>query len=126
MKSVRISWFEIPVTDMRRAIKFYEEVFDCQLNHQDLGDFQMALFPSEEGRDGASGSLVFHRDFYAPSSHSGILIYFFTEDCAQELSRVEKAGGKVLIPKRQINPEMGFMGVFSDSEGNRIGIRSKV
>ncbi|TFV93218.1 VOC family protein [Algoriphagus kandeliae] len=125
MRSVKITWFEIPVEDMIRAIKFYEKVFECQLDFQDLGDFKMALFPVEEGSEGASGSLVYHQEFYTPSSNRGVLIYFFTEDCGQELKRVEEAGGKVMIPKRQISPEMGFMGVFLDSEGNRIGIRSK-
>ncbi|MCS5491727.1 VOC family protein [Algoriphagus limi] len=125
MKSVKIAWFEIPVEDMSRAIKFYEKVFDCQLDFQDLGDFKVALFPVESGSEGASGSLVYHKEFYTPSANKGNLIYFQTEDCGEELSRVEEAGGKVMISKRQINPELGFMGVFIDSEGNRIGIRSK-
>ncbi|NVK48868.1 MAG: VOC family protein [Cyclobacteriaceae bacterium] len=125
MNSVRIGWVEIPVENMGRAIKFYEKVFDCQLDFQDLGEFKMALFPFEGGGEGFSCSLVYHKEFYTPSSDMGSLIYFFTEDCEKELSRVEEAGGKVMISKRQINPEMGYMGVFLDSEGNRIGIRSK-
>jgi predicted enzyme related to lactoylglutathione lyase len=41
------------------------------------------------------------------------------------MDRVEKAGGKVIFPKRQISPERGFMGVFNDTEGNRIALHSK-
>ena len=125
MKSVIVGWFEIPVQDMDRAIKFYEEVFECKLNKQVMGDLQMAWFPWEESEKGAGGSLVYHKEFYQPSDKAGALIYFSSEDCAVELDRVEKAGGKVSIPKRMIAPDIGYMGVFFDSEGNRVAIHSR-
>jgi hypothetical protein len=37
---------------------------------------------------------------------------------------VEAAGGKVLVPKTQISEDIGYMGVFLDTEGNRIAIHS--
>lgn len=124
MKKVTVGWFEIPVKDMGRAISFYEKVFDCQLNLQDMGEFKMAWFPWDESGKGAGGSLVYHEQFYAISDHAGTLIYFSSEDCAVELAKVEEAGGTVQIPKRLIAPEIGYMGVFIDSEGNRIAIHS--
>ncbi len=124
MKNVTVGWFEIPVEDMDRAISFYEKVFDCKLNKQVMGDFQMAWFPWEESGKGAGGSLVFHKDFYATSKLAGTLIYFSSEDCSIELDKVEKAGGTVQIPKRMIAPDIGYMGVFLDSEGNRIAVHS--
>jgi len=125
MKSVTVGWFEIPVADMDRAIAFYEKVFDCKLNKQVMGDFQMAWFPAGDSGKGANGSLVFHKDFYATSKLAGPLIYFSSEDCSIELGRIEKAGGSVQIPKRMIAPDIGFMGVFIDPEGNRIAVHSK-
>ena len=125
MKSVTVGWFEIPVQDMDRAIRFYEEVFECKLNKQVMGDFQMAWFPWDESQGGAGGSLVFHKDFYHFSREAGPLVYFSCEDCAVKLEKVKEAGGEVMIPKRQISPEIGFMGVFFDSEGNRIALHSK-
>jgi predicted enzyme related to lactoylglutathione lyase len=125
MKSVTVGWFEIPVQDMDRAIGFYEIVFDCKLDKQVMGDFQMAWFPWDESKGGAGGSLVFHRQFYAPSAHAGALIYFSSEDCALELAKVTEAGGTVQLEKRLIAPDIGYMGVFLDSEGNRIAIHSK-
>lgn len=124
MKSVTVGWFEIPVTDIDRAIKFYEQVFECKLEKQDMGDFKMAWFPSDHNQGGAGGSLVFHKDFYQTSSLAGTLIYFSSENCEVELNRVKDAGGEVQIPKRMITPEIGFMGVFLDSEGNRIALHS--
>ena len=125
MKSVTVGWFEIPVQDMDRAIAFYQKVFDCALEKQVLGDFQMAWFPWDQSKGGAGGSLVFQKDFYQTSKFAGSLIYFSSEDCEVELNRVNEAGGEVQIPKRLIAPDIGFMGVFIDSEGNRIAIHSQ-
>jgi len=38
--------------------------------------------------------------------------------------RIEKAGGKVIMPKKQISPEHGFMALFMASEGNRLALHS--
>ncbi len=125
MPQVTIGWFEIPVNDMDRAIAFYEKIFDCKLNKQVMGDFQMAWFPSSEDGKGAEGSLVCHKEFYETSGHAGTLVYFSSDDCEVELSRVEDAGGKLQIAKRLITPDIGYMGVFLDSEENRIAIHSQ-
>ncbi|HAH38707.1 MAG TPA: glyoxalase [Algoriphagus sp.] len=125
MKSVTVGWFEIPVKDMDRAIKFYESVFDCKLNKQVMGDFQMAWFPWDETGKGAGGSLVYHEQFYETSGHAGALIYFSSADCQVELGKVEAAGGKVQIDKRMISEDVGYMGVFLDTEGNRVAIHSR-
>ncbi len=123
-----VGWFEIPVTDMERAVKFYEEVFKYKLSRHPMGPLDMAWFPGPEGDDmpGSAGSLVYHKDFYKPSP-DGSLVYFTAPsgDLENELSRVEKAGGKVLIPKKQISPDVGYMGVFLDTEGNRIAIHTR-
>lgn len=126
MKSVSVAWFEIPVNDIDQAIAFYEQVFDCKLTKQDMGDFKMATFPWDQSAGGASGSLVFHKVFYQTSNLAGSLIYFSSDDCEIELRRVPSAGGQVQIPKRMIAPDIGFMGIFIDSEGNRIAVHSKV
>ena len=125
MAQVTVGWFEIPVGDMDRAIAFYEKVFNCKLNKQMMGDFQMAWFPFSENGKGAEGSLVYHKEFYEPSGKAGALIYFSSEDCEVELGRVAGAGGTVQIPKRMITLDIGYMGVFLDSEGNRIAVHSQ-
>jgi len=121
-----IGWVEIPVTDMQRAITFYQSVFNIELQLQDMGDLQMAFFPFVNNTIGSGGALVQHPEFYKPSQ-DGALIYFtaFSGDLAIELKRVEEAGGKVLIPKRQISPDHGFMGIFLDTEGNRIALHCR-
>ena len=119
-----VGWFEIPVTDMARAMRFYESVFGYKLEKHTMGPLEMAWFPWIHGSMGAGGSLVLHKE-YTPSKE-GVLIYFtaFSGDCATELSRVSKAGGKVLIEKKLIAPDIGYMGLAIDTEGNRIAIHS--
>jgi predicted enzyme related to lactoylglutathione lyase len=70
-----VGWFEIPVTDMDRAVKFYETVFDIKLSRHNLGPLDMAWFPSVEDGIGTPGSLVFNRQAYKPY-RDGVLIYF--------------------------------------------------
>jgi uncharacterized protein len=120
-----VGWFEIPVTNMDRAIKFYEEVFDFKLSRHILGPIDMAWFPSTENGTGSPGSLVYNERAYKPSM-DGVLIYFtaLSGDLSIELGKVEKSGGKILLPKTQISAEVGYMALFTDSEGNRIALHS--
>ncbi|TAK04937.1 VOC family protein [Patescibacteria group bacterium] len=119
-----VGWFEIPVTDMDRATVFYEAVLGMKLQRQQLGPLEMAWFSSSKpDATGAMGSLVRHPDFYKPSQ-DGVLIYFTAPDIDATIARVEPAGGKVLMPKKQISPEHGFMAVVMDTEGNRIALHS--
>jgi predicted enzyme related to lactoylglutathione lyase len=120
-----VGWFEIPVTNMDRAIKFYEEVFDFRLSRHILGPIDMAWFPAVENRPGTPGALVYNKRAYKPSM-DGVLIYFTAQsgDLSIELAKVEKSGGKILLPKTQISAEVGYMALFTDSEGNRIALHS--
>ena len=125
MKNNIASWFEIPVTDMDRAIRFYETVFDFPLSRQQMGALEMAWFPSFNEKPGAAGTLIYNAEWYTPSAE-GVLIYLSSQtgDLADELARVEDAGGQIIIPKRQISEEIGYMAVFKDSEGNRVALHS--
>lgn len=124
MKNNVVGWFEIPVSNMERAIKFYETVFEFKVERHKMGDFDMAWFPFVEG-NGAMGSLVHHPEFYKPSAE-GTLVYFTAHsgDLANELGKVESAGGKVLRTKTLIRDDIGYMALFIDSEGNRIALHS--
>ncbi|WP_343486026.1 VOC family protein [Allomuricauda sp. d1] len=125
MKQNMVGWFEIPVTDMNRAKKFYDEVFQIEIQLQDFGGTKMGWFPWEEGKSGASGSLILQPDWYIPNRVEGVLIYFNSEDVQIELDRIEAAGGRILKPKTKISDEIGFMALFHDSEDNRIALHSR-
>jgi uncharacterized protein len=40
------------------------------------------------------------------------------------INRIEAAGGKTTLPKTQITPEIGYMAMFIDSEGNQVALHS--
>lgn len=120
-----VGWFEIPVLDMDRAKTFYDAVFKIEIQVQDFGGTLMGWFPWAEGKTGAAGSLILQPDWYIPSNTDGVLVYFASTDVQNELNRIEKSGGKILKQKTQISPEVGYMGLFLDTEGNRIALHSK-
>ena len=120
-----VGWFEIPVIDMERAIKFYETVFDFEISRNTVDGLDMGWFPWVDKGVGSGGSLVLQPEQYKPSS-DGVLVYFSAQsgDLKNELGRVEAAGGKVVMEKNLIAEEFGYMGVFVDTEGNRVAMHS--
>ncbi len=119
-----ISWFEIPAENLARAQKFYETIFGLQLVPMDLPNIQMRMFPLDDMM-GVGGAVVKAEGFYKPSTTDGVLIYLNgNPDVQNILNKVIAAGGKILVPKTEITPEYGHMAIFSDTEGNRIGIHS--
>ena len=120
-----ISWFEIPSSNIDRAQKFYETIFNITMHPMDMEKLKMRLFPIDDMMEGIGGALVDSGGFHKPSLTDGPLIYLNgNPDVQQILDRVEAAGGKIMVPKTQISPEHGFMAVFADTEGNRIGLHS--
>ena len=120
-----VSWFEIPVTNMDRAEKFYETVFRYKLERHQMGELDMSWFPFADV-PGSPGALVFHKEFYKPSI-DGILIYFTCQsgDLSNELAKVESSDGKVIMPKKLITEDIGYMVLCIDTEDNRIALHSR-
>ncbi len=83
-----VNWFEIPVTDFKRVVGFYERIFEIRMFTEVMMGFDMGLFPSEQGVGGA----VVHGKNSIPSD-KGTLVYLNAGDeLAVMLSRVESAG----------------------------------
>lgn len=118
-----ISWFEIPTRDLNRAQKFYETILGITFTSLDLENFQMRMFPVQD-QTSVGGCLCFS-DSHIPSETDGPLVYLNANPDLQDvLDRVERAGGKIMVPKTQISPEYGYMAVMIDTEGNRIAFHS--
>lgn len=112
-------YFEIPVADLERAIAFYAQVFDCELERVVIDGHAMARFPPVSGARTITGALA-QGDSYAPGKQ-GARIYFDTESIDATLRRVAQAGGRVLYPRASIG-ELGWVAEFEDSEGNCIAL----
>ena len=120
-----ISWFEIGTTNLERATKFYETIFNVQLIPMDLPNIKMRMFPLDDMMTQVGGALVDSGGFHKPSASDGPLIYLNgNPDVQKVLDKVEAAGGKIMVPKTEISPEYGYMAVIIDTEGNRIGLHS--
>lgn len=121
-----ISWFEIPTTDIDRAQKFYETIFNLKMNPLEFQNIKMRMFPIDNPMEGIGGTLVQMTDkFYKPSGTDGVLIYLDgNPDVQIILDRIEAAGGKILVPKTMISEDYGDMAVFLDTEGNRIALHN--
>lgn len=122
-KENALNWFEIPVTNISRAAKFYETIFGITMHQQEMMGMQMAYFPSEDMNGKVSGALV-QSPQHKPSAE-GVRIYLNgNPDLAQVLSKIEAAGGRVTMPKTSISEEIGHMAFFIDSEGNTMALHS--
>ena len=119
-----LNWFEIPVLDLPRAKHFYQMIFSIHMEEMDMGKMQMASFPAVMNSGKASGALV-KSGMHVPSADGVVLYLNANPNLEDVLSKVETNGGKVLIPKTQITPELGFMAFFMDTEGNRVALHSQ-
>lgn len=113
--------FEIPVTDMDRAVRFYQSVFGYELSRQTVDGYEMAFFPRADGAPGASGALA-RGDIYVPSK-SGAIIYFDVPDIDPVLERALEQGATILYPKKHVGAA-GYVAEISDSEGNRLALNA--
>lgn len=116
-----INWFEIPATDFKRAVIFYQTILGTPIEEKELFGTWMGFFPSDGTN--VSGAIVQGAD-YTPSSE-GVLAYLNGgNDLQSVLEKAAAAGGKVIVPKTQISPEMGYFGMFIDTEGNKMAVHS--
>ncbi|HKA86007.1 MAG TPA: VOC family protein [Haliangiales bacterium] len=116
-----INWFEIPVADMSRAIRFYEAALGTKLKTEELPGTKLAVFPG----DGVAGALK--ADGKRHPTTEGSLVYFHVGHGSGALDtaieRVRAAGGQILVPVTDIGKD-GWFAVVGDSEGNAVGLHA--
>lgn len=118
-----INWFDIPVADFDRAKTFYETIFGIQLFVPE-GPQETAMFPAD-WENGEIGGSISAGDDFVPSDKGTTVFLNGGEDLSSVLAKVEGAGGKVIMPKTEIPMEgAGYMALFLDTEGNKIGLHS--
>ena len=126
LKTNAFNWVSIPVSDMERAMGFYGQVFDLELEATDMpGGEKLAMLPRDEEGHGAPGALWKGESEtgFRPGDGGAEPIFGCSVGLENALSRVEAAGGKVLAGKPSMGPN-GFIAHALDTEGNRIGLHS--
>ena len=122
MSQHAVHWFEIFVSDLDRAVRFYQNVLDIELRRENEDGRPMALFASAV-ENGVGGALV--RQPGREPTDGGVIVYLDANGKLDaSLARVESAGGKVVMPRTDIGPP-GFIALIRDSEGNLVGLHSE-
>ena len=117
-----INWFKFPATDLARAKKFYEQIFEIKMEDMEMPGMKYAMFPFDPVKGKISGGLA-QSPMHTPGLTGSILYLNANPDLQHVLDRVEKAGGKVSMPKTSIG-QNGFMAFFTDTEGNKMALHS--
>ncbi len=123
-----VVWADIPVTDLARAMKFYEAVLRRPFAVMPGGGDVAVPAPDQPPGDGPpEGQMPVAFDLAVMPgtrpSQDGCRIYLDGgADPAAMLQRAADAGGEILQPMQDMGEMVGWIGFFKDSEGNRIGV----
>ena len=116
-----ISIIEIPTSDFSRAVEFYQTILDIKIEAVEMDGVKMGLFPND------NESVFVHLingDQYKPSADGTIVYLNGGSDLQKVANKIEASGGKIVVPKTEIAPDMGFYAMFTDTEGNKLGLHS--
>jgi len=105
--------FEVTGKDGKALQRFYSDAFGWKLDTNNPGGYGMAR-GEEHAITGGIGD--------APQgAPGGVTFYVHTEDPKATLAKIEKLGGKVLMPLTQVAPET-TIALFADPEGHVVGL----
>ncbi|MFO0569678.1 MAG: VOC family protein [Polyangiaceae bacterium] len=108
-----VNWFQVSGLDGNALENFYKKVFAWKT--MPSPDGSMAMVSPEEG--GIAGGV-------GPSMNGAPQVTFYVgvADVDAHLKKIEKAGGKVAMPKMELPAGMGFIAGFTDPAGNWVGL----
>ena len=119
-----LNWFEISVSDITRAKKFYETIFSIEpMEAQEMMGMKMAYLPADMMGGKVGGGLV-ESPMHKPSADGAKIYLNANPDMDAVLAKVSTSGGTVTMPKTKISDEIGYMAFFLDTEGNSVGLHS--
>ena len=120
-----LNWFEIPATDISRAQKFYETIFSIKMDAMpEMMGMKMASFPAEMGNGKVAGAVA-QSPNHKPGMDGAVVYLNANPSIDAVIGKIEQAGGKMIMPKMQISPEIGYMAFFVDTEGNRMALHAQ-
>ena len=112
----RVIHFEIPADDPQRASRFYGSVFGWQFQKWEGPQEYWLVTTGAEGERGIDGGLLRRSE---PSQ--GVVNTVDVPDVDDVVARVERAGGRVVVPKMPV-PGVGWLVYAQDPDGNTFGV----
>ncbi len=108
-----VHW-EIAGKDGAKLREFYGSLFDWDIQVQaEMGDYGMV----QESKGGIGGGI-----FQSPEGMPAyVTFYVQSDDLQASLNKAEELGGKTAVPPMPI-PGVGSVAMFSDPEGNTVGL----
>ena len=122
-----VVWADIPVTDLDRAMAFYGAVLQRKFTKVEGMDGIALEAPPENASNTPPTEFPVSFDLALTEntrpSTDGCTIYLNSYgDPEGMIQRAVAAGGEVIMPVQDMGQMVGFIGMFKDSEGNRIGV----
>ncbi len=108
-----VTWWEIPVTDLDEAARFYPAVFGWTV--APFGDGYLSI--THAGR--MIGGLY---RTARPGVGDGVRLYVTVADLEEILDAAVAAGGSVVTPRTAVGDEMGWWAEIADPAGRRLGL----
>lgn len=110
-------WFELPVSDLKRAANFYNQVLKTELRPQQMGPNVTAVFPTADN-NGVGGHLY---EGKTPPKGTGPTVHLVAPDKLEDaMARVFDNGGEVVSPVVEI--PAGRFAYCLDPDGNSFGL----
>jgi hypothetical protein len=106
---------EIGTRNLEKARGFYNKAFDWKIDVTPMGEGQSYGMVNTGTPPGGG---LFQP---APEVPVGVTVYVQVDNIEKVLSKIEGAGGKTVMPRREV-PGEGWFALFSDVDGNVLGL----
>ncbi len=104
---------EFPAANRDKLARFYSEVFGWNFKHE-TDPVPYTTFESGNVPGG-------YPDLGDNRKPGEVVVYASSDDIDADLKKIEKLGGKTLMPKSPVGT-MGWIALFADPTGNTVGL----
>ena len=121
-----IVYFEIPADDVDRAKRFYHSLLGWKIEPTkvpipEMTSMQYQDIITGETKETPMGGTLNVGGMYKRQMNEPIVNYVMVDDIDEKIAMVEKLGGKIAVPKRELE-SVGQFVIIQDTEGNVIAL----
>jgi predicted enzyme related to lactoylglutathione lyase len=117
----RVVHFEIHADDPQRAVNFYQNIFDWQINKWEGTEDYWLVTTGPDSEPGINGAILQRRQ---PINGDAVIAYICTIDVSSvddAIAKITSHGGSIALPKMAV-PHVGWLAYAKDTEGNIFGV----